>query len=56
MLLEFRAYLDSRKLRYTEAELAEHREELVRLIEEEVVQQVFGEGEARRRPRPGTRR
>jgi carboxyl-terminal processing protease len=49
MLLDFRAYLDSRKLRYTEAELAEHREELVRRIEEQVVMQVFGEGEARRR-------
>lgn len=49
MLADFRAYLDSRKLRYTEAELAEHREDVVRRIEEQVVMQVFGEGEARRR-------
>ncbi len=49
MLADFRAYLDSRKLRYTEAELAEHREDVVRRIEEQVLMQVFGEGEARRR-------
>jgi carboxyl-terminal processing protease len=49
MLADFRAYLDSRKLRYTEGELAEHREEVVRRIEEQVLIQVFGEGEARRR-------
>jgi carboxyl-terminal processing protease len=49
VLVDFRAHLDERKIRYTEAELAEHREELARRIEEEVVLQVFGEGEARRR-------
>jgi len=49
MLADFRAYLDSRKLRYTEAELAEHRADVVRRIEEQVLMQVFGEGEARRR-------
>lgn len=49
VLVDFRAHLDERKIRYSEAELAEHRDELVRRIEEEVVLQVFGEGEARRR-------
>jgi carboxyl-terminal processing protease len=49
VLVDFRAHLDERKIRYSEAELAEHRDELARRIEEEVVLQVFGEGEARRR-------
>jgi carboxyl-terminal processing protease len=49
VLVDFRAHLDERKIRYTEAEFAEHRDELARRIEEEVVLQVFGEGEARRR-------
>jgi carboxyl-terminal processing protease len=49
MLADFGAYLDSRKLRHTDADLAEHRDEIVRRIEEQVVMQVFGEAEARRR-------
>ena len=49
MLADFGAYLDSRKLRHTDADLTEHRDEIVRRIEEQVVMQVFGEAEARRR-------
>jgi carboxyl-terminal processing protease len=49
VLVDFRAYLDEKKVRYTEAELLEHREELARRLEEQVLLQVFGEGEARRR-------
>jgi carboxyl-terminal processing protease len=49
VLADFRAYLDSRKLRYTPADLEANREALVRQIEEEVLRQVIGEGEARRR-------
>jgi len=33
VLAEFRSYLDSRKLRYTQAELDENREMIVRLVE-----------------------
>jgi carboxyl-terminal processing protease len=49
MLDDFRAYLDSRKLRYTPEDLSEHREEISHRIEEQVLMQVFGEGEAKRR-------
>ncbi len=49
VLAEFRSYLGSRKLRYTQAELDENRETIVHLIEDEILRQVFGEGEARRR-------
>jgi carboxyl-terminal processing protease len=49
VLAEFRAFLDSHKLRYSEEELAANREALSRLILEEVLRQVFGEGEARKR-------
>jgi carboxyl-terminal processing protease len=49
VLAEFRSYLDSRKLRYTQAELDQNRELIVHLVEDEVLRQVFGEGEARRR-------
>jgi carboxyl-terminal processing protease len=45
----FRAFLDARKIAYTDAELEANREPLARLILEEVLRQVFGEGEARRR-------
>jgi carboxyl-terminal processing protease len=45
----FRAYLESRELRFTDEELEENRVAVDRLIEEEVLRQVFGEGEARRR-------
>jgi carboxyl-terminal processing protease len=49
VLAEFRQYLTSRKLRFTPDDLAQNREAIVRQIEEEVLRQVFGEGEARRR-------
>jgi len=49
MMADFGAYLDTRKLRHTEADLAENRAEIERLVEEEIVRQVFGEGDARRR-------
>ncbi|HEY7409198.1 MAG TPA: S41 family peptidase [Vicinamibacteria bacterium] len=49
VLADFRSYLDRRKLRYTAADLAENREAISRQILEEVLRQVFGEGEARRR-------
>jgi carboxyl-terminal processing protease len=45
----FLSYLESRKLRFTPEQLAENRQMVDRLIEEEVVRQVFGEGEARQR-------
>jgi carboxyl-terminal processing protease len=46
---EFRASLSAQKLRYTDEELMANKEALSRLILEEVVRQVFGEGEARKR-------
>jgi carboxyl-terminal processing protease len=46
---DFRTFLDGRKIAYTDADLQANRESLSRLILEEVVRQVFGEGEARRR-------
>jgi len=46
---EFKTYLDSRKLRWTEEEIEANREAIRRQIEEEVLRQVFGEGEARKR-------
>jgi carboxyl-terminal processing protease len=49
VLADFRAYLDSRKLRYTEEDIAQNRDVIVRLIEDEVLRQAFGEGAARRR-------
>lgn len=49
MLAEFRAFLDVRKLQYTPADLEANRTALERQIQEEVLRQVFGEGEARRR-------
>jgi carboxyl-terminal processing protease len=49
VLAEFRAFLDARKLSYTEADLAENREAVSRAVQEEVLRQVFGEREARQR-------
>jgi carboxyl-terminal processing protease len=46
---DFRAFLDGRKIAYTDDDLTSNRESLSRLILEEVVRQVFGEAEARRR-------
>jgi len=51
VLADFTAYLDSRKLRYTPEDVAANRETISRLILEEVLRQVYGEGEARRRTR-----
>ncbi|MGI9628663.1 MAG: S41 family peptidase, partial [Longimicrobiales bacterium] len=45
----FRQYIESRELRFTDEELAEHRVAVDRLIEEQVLRQAFGEAEARRR-------
>ncbi len=49
VLADFRSYLDSRKLRYTPADFEQNRVAIVRLIEDEVLKQAIGEGEARRR-------
>jgi carboxyl-terminal processing protease len=49
VLADFRAFLGTQKLRYTEEDLAANKEALSRLILEEVLRQVFGEGEARKR-------
>jgi carboxyl-terminal processing protease len=46
---DFEAFLAERKIRFTEGELDAARDEIRREVEEEVVRQVFGEGEARRR-------
>jgi carboxyl-terminal processing protease len=46
---QFEAFLDEQGLRFTPEKLAENREMVDRLVEEEVVRQVFGEGAARRR-------
>jgi carboxyl-terminal processing protease len=46
---DFKAFLEARKLTQPEAELEANREVVSRLILEEVLRQVFGEGEARRR-------
>jgi carboxyl-terminal processing protease len=48
MLSDFAAYLVTRKLRHTDAELRENRQDVVRLIDEEILRQVWGEAEARR--------
>ena len=49
VLRAFRKYLDAQKLTYTEADIEENRDALSRQILEEVLRQVFGEGEARKR-------
>jgi carboxyl-terminal processing protease len=46
---EFRAFLGQQKLRFTEEDLTTHREEVSHHIVEELLRQVFGEREARRR-------
>jgi carboxyl-terminal processing protease len=45
----FRAYIESRELRFTDEQLSEHRVAVDRLIEEQVLRQAFGEAVARRR-------
>ncbi|PYP99727.1 MAG: hypothetical protein DMF83_30000, partial [Acidobacteria bacterium] len=49
VLADFNAYLDSRKLKHTPEDLAANHEAISRLILEEILRQVYGEGEARRR-------
>jgi carboxyl-terminal processing protease len=49
VLREFRAHLESRKLRFTDEDFTRDRDEIVRRLEEQVAMQVFGEGDARRR-------
>jgi carboxyl-terminal processing protease len=46
---EFKAYLDRRKLKYTPEDIAANRETIAHQITEQVLVQVFGEAEARRR-------
>ncbi len=49
VLADFKSYLESRKLRHTAAEFEEHKLAIQRNIEDEVLKQVIGEGEAKRR-------
>ncbi len=49
VLLEFRAFLSESKLTFTQADLDAHHELIARLIEDEVLRGIFGEGAARRR-------
>jgi carboxyl-terminal processing protease len=49
MLADFKAYLGTRKLRFTDTELEQNREQIVRQIDEEILRQVWGEAEARRK-------
>ena len=46
---DFKAYLTSRKLRFTDEDLAANRELITHVIEEEVLRYVYGEAEARKR-------
>jgi carboxyl-terminal processing protease len=48
-LTDFKNYLDTRKLKYTPEEVAANRDAITRQITEQVLLQVFGEREARRR-------
>jgi carboxyl-terminal processing protease len=48
-LAEFRDFLATREISFSEAEFAESRDEIRRRVLEEVLRQSFGEGEARRR-------
>jgi carboxyl-terminal processing protease len=49
VLADFKAFLQQANIAHTPEELAQHREEISRRIQEEVLRQSFGEGEARRR-------
>ena len=46
---DFKAYLTSRKLKFTDEDLAANRELITHVIEEEVLRYVYGEAEARKR-------
>jgi carboxyl-terminal processing protease len=48
-LTDFKAYLDEKKLSYREQDLVTHREAISREILEQVLLQVYGEAEAKRR-------
>jgi carboxyl-terminal processing protease len=49
VLADFKAFLDEQKIRYSDEDFAAHHDELMREIQDEIVHQVFGEGESRRR-------
>jgi carboxyl-terminal processing protease len=49
VLADFKAYLEDQKIRYTPEEIEANRDLLVRALNDEIVHQVFGEAEARRR-------
>lgn len=49
VLADFRTYLSDQKIRYTEEEFTQNRDALARGLTDEIIHQVFGEGEARRR-------
>ena len=49
VLGDFKKYLQSQKVPFTDAELEQDQQEVTRLITEVVLTQVFGEGEAKRR-------
>jgi len=49
VMADFTAFLDEQKVKYTAEDLAANHDAITRQIEEEVVRQVFGEGEARKR-------
>jgi carboxyl-terminal processing protease len=46
---EFKALVKARNIQVSEADLDANREQVARIIQDEVLRQVFGEGEARRR-------
>jgi carboxyl-terminal processing protease len=46
---QFRGYIAEQGIEVEAEELNEHRDEILRVVEEEIIRQVFGEGEARRR-------
>jgi carboxyl-terminal processing protease len=49
VLADFKAYLEDQKIRYTPEDIEANRDLLVRALNDEIVHQVFGEAEARRR-------
>jgi carboxyl-terminal processing protease len=49
VLADFKAYLTTQKIPFTDSDLGDSREEIVRALTEVVLTQVFGEGEAKKR-------
>ena len=49
VLADFKAFLTVQKIKFTEEDFTENKDALAREITDEVIHQVFGEGEARRR-------